>query len=177
MGKRPFQQIARQATVAKMCFEWGSVQTHKSNVLKTEDLPNVQANKGAKDPAIKELLRKGNTGAHKTTHKNIASIRYSQTYYDNDALQRAIEAAKHADGTSITIEVAGSAECRSGSGSGHGGGGESSSSISPGQVVGAWEYDHDQRMQRYWDGHNWVYYDEIEKREKYWDGAAWQWKP
>ncbi len=47
---------------------------------------------------------------------------------------------------------------------------------STGHDIGEWEYDHDQRMQRYWDGTIWVYYDAAEKKEKFWDGTAWQWK-
>ena len=183
MSKKIFQQLSKQATASKMCFEWGATTTHISNVLSTEDLrvdvhkdisnpgwaiANVQVNKGAKDPAAKALLMKGNTGSHKTTHKNVASIRYSQTNYDNDAFQHALEKAKQADGITITLETEES------SGSGYDKRGKSSKSS--GQDIGEWEYDHDQRMQRYWDGSIWVYYDESEKREKFWDGAAWQWK-
>ena len=169
-----------------MCFEWGPTTTHISNVLSTEDLrvdvhkdisnpgwaiANVQVNNGAKDPAAKALLKQGNTGPHKTTHKNVASIRYSQTNYDNDAFQHALEKAKQADGTTITVET--KTKTKKSSGSGHGMSGESSKSS--GQGTGEWEYDHDQKMQRHWDGTIWVYY-ETEKREKFWDGAVWQWK-
>ncbi len=94
-------------------------------------IANVQVNKGAKDPAAKALLKKGNTGPHKTTHKNVASIRYSQTNYDNDAFQNALEKAKQADGTTITVEK------EEPSGSGHGKSGESSKSS--GQDNGEWE--------------------------------------
>jgi hypothetical protein len=66
----------------------------------------------------------------------------------------------------MTITV----ETEKSSGSGHGKSGESSESS--GQDIREWEYNHDQRMQRYWDGTIWVYYDETKKREKFWDRAA-----
>ena len=89
MSKKIFQQLSMQATVQKMCFEWGLTTTHISNVLNTVDLrvdvhkdisnpgwaiANIQVNKGAKDPAAKDLLKKGNTGAHKTTHKMLQAF-------------------------------------------------------------------------------------------------------
>ena len=131
-------------------------------------IANIQVNKGAKDPAAKELLKKGNTGAHKTTHKNVASIRYSQTNYDNVAFQQAIEKAKQANGGMIEIETG------EASGSGYASYGESS--MTSRQEVGKWEYDHGQKMYKYWDGAFWIFHDESEKKEKYWDGDAWQWK-
>lgn len=183
MSKKLFQQLSKQATVSKMCFEWGPTTTRISEVLSTEDLrvnvhrdisnpgwaiANIHVNKGAKDPAAKALLQKGNTGAHKTMHQNVASIRYSQTNYDNVAFQQAIEEAKQADDATITIETGES------SGSDYVNNGEPS--MNSGQEIGNWEYDPGQRTQKYWDGTIWVYYDAVEKREKIWNGVVWQWK-
>ena len=99
-------------------------------------IANVQVNKGAK-----ELLKKGNTGAHKTTHKNVASFRYSQTNYNNVAFQQAIEKAKQADGAMITVET--------GESSGSGYLNSSKPSMFSGLETGQWEYDHGQKMQKY----------------------------
>lgn len=183
MSKKIFQQLSKQASAPKMCFEWGPTTTHISNVLNTVDLridvhkdisnpgwaiANIQVNQGAKDPAAKELLKKGNTGAHQTTHKNVASIRYSQINYDNVAFQQAVEKAKQADGATITVET--------GEPLGSGSGNSGEPSMISGQEVGKWEYDHGQRMQKYWDGTIWVFWDEAEEKEKYWDGVTWHWK-
>jgi len=95
--------IAPLATAKKMVFNWGSNTTHISNVVKTPDLridvhrdfenpgmaiAYLQVNKDAKDPGAKVFLRKGNTGSgHKTTHKVLAAIRFSQVDFNETTLQ------------------------------------------------------------------------------------------
>jgi hypothetical protein len=136
------------------------VDVHKDTSNPGWAIAHVQVNKGAKDPAAKKLLKKGNTGAHKTTHKNVASIHYSQTNYNNDAFQQAIEKAKQADGGMITIQT----EEASGTGYGNSYVSNAESSITSAQGASGWEWDADNRMQKYWDGAIWVIWDEAEKK-------------
>jgi len=92
-----------------MVFNWGSNTTHISNVVKTQDVridvhrdyenagmavAYLQVNKDAKDPGAKEFLRNGNKGSgHKTTHKVLAAIRFSQVDFNEMALQAQLREA------------------------------------------------------------------------------------
>jgi hypothetical protein len=98
--------LSKLVTPKKLVFEWGENSTSRSNVIKTDDLrcdvhrnlsypgwavAKIQVNKEAKDPGAKEFLRKGNKGsAHKTTHKNLAEITYSQIDFDEAKVRRQI---------------------------------------------------------------------------------------
>jgi hypothetical protein len=128
------KSLSKLATSAKLVFEWGEGSTSKSNVIKTQDLrcdvhrnlshpglavARIQVNKDAKDPGAKEFLRKGNKGSgHKTTHKNLAEIPFSQTNFDETEFQKQIADAWRASGAN---------DDNVGEGSGSGSGGSSSS--------------------------------------------------
>ena len=173
-----------------MVFQWGESSTSRSNIVRTADLridvhkdfsnpgyavAKLQVNKEAKDPAAKEFLKKGNKGAHKTTHKNLAEIRYSQVNFDEGEFARQIAeawmypTAEPSQGE--TVESSGSGYGPSGSGSydGHAAG-EQAAAGQP-----AWQWDSDQKTNRYWDGGKWVYWNVQEGREQHWDGTTWQW--
>ncbi|PVH68863.1 hypothetical protein DL98DRAFT_599148 [Cadophora sp. DSE1049] len=132
----------------------------------------VQVNQGAKDHGAKDFLKKDNTGSgsHKTTHKVVTSIRFSQDKLNFPAIVAAVENAHNTIGREITIEPLEPVESY-----GDGSGTNDGPSVVPGQETGAWEYDSEQRMQKYWDGLRWVFWDEAEKKEKFWDGERWRW--
>ena len=123
--------------------------------------------RSTKEPRTRQA-KSGHTGTHNKTHKNIAIIHYSQTNYDNAAFQQALEQAEQANGGMIELQT--------GEASGSGYTSYGGPSMTSGQEVGKWEYDHGQKMNKYWDGSIWIFYDEVEKKEKYWDENAWQLK-
>ncbi|TAQ86823.1 hypothetical protein B7494_g4844 [Chlorociboria aeruginascens] len=98
--------LSKLVTRKKLVFGWHENCTYRSNVIKTGDLrcgvhrnisypgwaiAKIQVNKEAKDPGAKEFSRKGNKGStHKTTHKNLAKISYSQIDFDEAEVRRQI---------------------------------------------------------------------------------------
>lgn len=128
--------LSKLTTAQKFVFEWGESSTSRSNVIKTTDLrcdihrnlsypgwavARIQVNKGAKDHGAKEFLKKGNKGAHKTTHKNLAEITFSQSDFDEASMIRQIaDSWKTADGDDGVAEGS-SSQGAGGSASGTGG--------------------------------------------------------
>ena len=130
------KSLSTLATSAKLVFEWGESSTSKSNVIKTQDLrcdvhrnlshpgwaiARIQVNKDAKDPGAKEFLRKGNKGSgHKTTHKNLAEIPFSQTNFDETEFQKKIADAWRGSGADDDNAGEGSSSQGGVAGSGYG---------------------------------------------------------
>jgi hypothetical protein len=188
------KSLSKLVNANKLVFEWGETTTSKSNVLKTTELrvdvhrdfsrpgyaiAKIQVNKGAKDPGAKDFLRKGNKGSHKTTHKNLAEIRFSQVEFNEEDFKRQIaDAWKFARTESSQGETGESSgggwQAGDGqAGDGHAAGGAAGGAVGGGERV--WEWDSQEKTNKYWDGAKWVYWDVAYAQEKYWDGTSWQW--
>ena len=99
--------------IGKLTAEFPDNVTTKDNVIKTDDLridlhknvqypdwaiARIQANTKAKDPGVKDFIKKGNkgSGSHSGTHKNIAEIQFDRTNLDAEAFKAQVMEAYRA---------------------------------------------------------------------------------